>query len=124
MADCTVAEIMEDVRAELGDTSTPGGGDLDDQFQTSFFVRAYEELFARLSLNGAASLRKTVYYNLPPDTGILTPAQLVVQDLSEPEALWERGSLVSFAITGTSISTSQSDYVVVTAAGYTFAKVW
>lgn len=113
----TVEGIFVGVREALADVEEPGGGTLTNERLLEFYKRSYEKMFAGLMNMGLSSVRKTVYWNLPLKTAIITPAQLEIQDFGEPRFIWERGNLTSAAVTAASATTP----IVLTSTGHPFA---
>ncbi len=112
----TVEEVYEGVRSELGDTHSPGGEFAFNELLSPFYKSAYSEAITALRKRGIMRLRKEVYYLLPARTGVLTPAQLGVEDLLGPEFVWERGHLTKASVQ----SASAGAPAIVTAAGHPF----
>ncbi|HOQ48061.1 MAG TPA: hypothetical protein PK157_22325 [Bryobacteraceae bacterium] len=109
----TVEKVFDGVRAELGD---PEGEFLTNARIAPFYESAYQEAITALRNRGVMRLRAEVYHVLPAYTNILTPLQLGVTDILEPEFVWERGGLTMVAVQSTTAATP----VVVTAIGHPF----
>lgn len=112
MADCTVSDIYGDVRALLGDTLTEI---FDDSTLAVPFGQAYRELHDCLINNGLPPARREAYPVLPAYTGVLVPAAFNITDLDEPIEVWERGNILSVAI---STLTNATPIVVTTASAH------
>lgn len=112
MADCTVAEILSDVKGLLGD---PTGEVFDDTMLAVPFGLAYRELHDCLVNKGLPTAKREAYPVLPANTGQLVPAAFQINDLSEPIEVWERGGVSLDTISGL---TNATPIVVTTSAAH------
>jgi hypothetical protein len=94
MADCTVADVLNDSLSLLGDPD----GEITSE-QTNDYQTAYSELMSALLKFGAPEIVRDVYFTLPANTNVLFPVSLGVTDFAEPSQIWERGTVTSLAIT-------------------------
>lgn len=102
MADCTVSDILNDVRGLLGDSLAEV---FDDTMLAVPFGQAYRELHSVLIGNGLPPARREAYPLLPAYTGTLYPAAFNINDLGEPDEVWERGGVTAVAISSVSDTT-------------------
>jgi hypothetical protein len=93
MADCTVADVLNDAMSLLGDPDGEITQEIANDFATS-----YTELMDAALLIAAPEIQREVYYTLPANTGVLFPVQLGVTDFAEPSQIYERGSVQSVNI--------------------------
>jgi len=110
----TVEQVYLGVRQILGDVDEPGGGSATNERLQEPYKRAYGDLIARMAQSGLGRARKTVFYNLPLKTTVLTPSQMGVEDFGEVQFVHERGGLTVAAVTAASASTP----IVLTASSH------
>lgn len=87
MADATVAEVLADAAAELGDFTQAV---YDSNKLLSFYRSAYNELWDCMVAHGVGKVEREALYTLAANTPILTPATAGITSMGEPIRLWER----------------------------------
>jgi hypothetical protein len=95
----TVEQVFNLARYHLGDTSTSGGQLFTDTFLFNYWPNAYDSLFRWLDRNSNKLLRVSKYYNLPANTGYLTPASMGIPNLGRVDTIRDRA--IATTITGT-----------------------
>lgn len=102
MADCTVANVMSDAAALLGDTDME---QFTSAIQLPWFGFAYRELYDVFQRWRLPSAKRYAYALLPAYTSVLAPPTAGITDMGEPLELWERTGASSLAVTGASNAT-------------------
>lgn len=95
----TTAEVYTATRFLLGDTKVTAGQIFTDAFLAVYFPSAYMSLFRWLERNANKLTRRTKYFNLPANTGYVTPAGMAIQSLGKPYEIYDRP--VAFSATAT-----------------------
>lgn len=85
-----VSDVFQLARAHLGDTRTGGGQLFNDAFLKNYWPNAWSSLYRWLDRNNSKRLRRTQYYNLPANTGSITPADMGIANMGRPEMLFDR----------------------------------
>lgn len=121
----TVVQCTNLTRSIIGDTFVPGGTIFTDNFLIPYFSEAYSALLGYLSRNGAKSLRKDYYFNLPANTSSATPAGLGINNNTSPEEIYDRPiatSLTGVIAAVNDASTGSLPSVDVTVTGHPYAS--
>lgn len=102
MADCTVAQVMSDAAALVGDEAM-------EQFtsavQLPWFGFAFRELYDICQRWRLPMGKREAYGLVPAYTNVIAPSQMGITDMGEPIALWERSGATALAITGATNAT-------------------
>lgn len=85
-----VSDVYALTRAHLGDTAVTNGQLWTNTFLANYWPSAWSALYRWLDRNGSKRLRRTQYYNVPANTGALSPADLGIANLGKPVALFDR----------------------------------
>lgn len=115
MAQCTVANILDDVRSYLGDTQKVGGEVFTNAFllgtsssgtagSGSLFGEPYRTMFSRVA-GGSKQVQPSIYVVLPANTTVLVPSAYGILDFNAPEMIEERQALSTIAVSSTDTST-------------------
>lgn len=114
----TKQNVMDAARFYLADDQVAGGEVFTNTILEAPFQMSYRELFR--AMQGLANPRvvREAYYDLPVNTGYLSPATAFITDMGEVESVEERGALTSVSITG---ATAGSGFVTIAATAHPFA---
>lgn len=108
----TRAQVLEAVRAHVGDTEVAGGQAAHDAALSEHLGAAYRALVGRLVQADARRVRRTSYYVLPAWTSRLWPATAGITGLGMLEVLWERTTGTTYTVTGVTLGTGYVDLAV------------
>ena len=95
----TISEICQAARSEIGDDLIPGGQVYTDQVLYPRLRRAHNELFRAMQKLQNPRIRRTAFYDLPPNTSVLDPITASIFSLKEIESIEQRGSVTSVNVT-------------------------
>jgi hypothetical protein len=115
MAICTLQNILDDVRAYLGDTQVVGGEVFQNNYllgvtgsgnsgSGSLFSKPYRTMFSKIT-GASKRVQPNWLVVLPPNTTVLLPTVYGISDFSEPELIEERSAGPTIAIASTDMST-------------------
>jgi hypothetical protein len=115
MANCSVQNILDDVRALLSDTQVVGGEVFTNNYllgvtgsgtagSGSLFGEPYRTMFSKIT-GGSKRVQPNWLITVPANTTVVIPATYGILDFSEPEMLEERAAGSEIAIASTDTST-------------------
>lgn len=102
MSSCTVAEVMSDAAALVGDD---GMEQFNSSIQAPWFGFAYRELFNIYQRWRLPIGTTTGFAFLPAYTNVLVPSLAGITDMGEPEGVWERPASTTVTVTGATNAT-------------------
>ena len=91
-----VEDVYVLARMHLGDTQIPGGQWALNNYLQPFFNSSYQTLFRWLQRNHAQLTRRTSYFNLPINTSYLKPSDAGINNLGQPEDIFQRKAGTSY----------------------------
>ncbi len=101
MAFPTASECYTAMRARAADID---GDIFTDAVCLSGVQAAVRDLFRAMANSANPRIMKTVFYPVPANTSILSPATAGINDMGEPMELWERGGFTSKAVSAVAVS--------------------
>ncbi len=113
----TKQNCLDSARFHLGDDLVSGGQTFTNTVLEQPFQAALRELYRAMESVTNPRVQREAYYDLPANTGYLSPATASITDLGELVFVDERGSVTSYAITG---AVAGSGYVTLTVVGHGF----
>jgi hypothetical protein len=109
--------VLDAARFYLGDDLVSGGQDFTNTALEQPFQMALRELYRTMQNVANPRVQREAFYDLPANTGYLSPATASISDLGEIEAVEERGNVTSVAITN---AVNGAGFVTITAVGHPF----
>lgn len=100
MADCTVSDVVTGAMSLLADADGEITQEIIDDFKTG-----YGDMMALAIKLRLPRIKREIYVTLPANQGVLFQSQLGVTDFAEPTRMWERGTVFTTAVTGTTDGT-------------------
>jgi hypothetical protein len=113
----TKGEVLNAARFHLGDDQVAAGQVFTDARLEQPFNLAYRELFRALQGLSNPRVRRVAFYNLPPNTSVLSPSTAFIPDMGELEFVEERGAVTAVAITAVAVA---AGVATITAAAHPF----
>jgi hypothetical protein len=102
MADPQITECLADAAIHLGD---PNQEQFNNSILTPFFGQSFREVYDVMLRWKLQLAKKTAYFHLPANTNQFLPSQAGINDLGEPNFLWERLIGVSTSVSNATNAT-------------------
>ncbi len=105
----TGQNVFDLVRSIVGDTEVAGGQWMKNQFiqganNTGPAQSAYNWLFERMRTYNDRRSRRTSFALVNPNINYISPKTIGISNMGNPIDIWERGTVLSYAITGAVIT--------------------